>query len=165
MIHYTLDKTDETGGIFLAGPSFRPDQQGESWRREAVRIINVLKINPIVYVPEFRPEFGAPRGKQPQMWSFERQVQWEVEYLNKARTIMFWIPRTEELPGFTTNIEFGEWLHSDKIVIGCPDYAINMRYIKERCAMRGMPVYNNIQDLCIAAVQHNWNYNAQRRDN
>lgn len=165
MTNYTLEETDQAGGIFLAGPSFRPDQKGESWRKEAVKIINILKINPVIYVPEYRPTLEDSRGKQPEFWTFEKQVEWECKYLFKAQTIMFWIPRSESLPGFTTNIEFGEWLHSDKIVIGFPDDAINMRYIRHRCAMRGIPVYNNIQDTCIAAVQHNWKYNAQRRDN
>jgi hypothetical protein len=38
---------------------------------------------------------------------------WEREGLIKASVIFFWIPRgLPDMPAFTTNVEFGYWLHS-----------------------------------------------------
>jgi len=172
MIYYTLEEPTKTGGIFLAGPSLRPGQKGTSWRPEVIRTLKLMKMSPIIYVPEFRPpsfkNFDGSQietqGGQPEGWTYEKQVEWEVKCLALARTILFWIPRSEKLPGFTTNIEFGEWLHSDKIVIGFPEDAINMRYIFHRCKMRGMHVHKRLETLCQEAIDHNWSYNAERRD-
>lgn len=167
MIYYTMEEPTKAGGIFLAGPSLREDQEGTSWRGEAIRTIKALKISPVIYVPEYRPvalKYGG-RGVEPEGWTFEKQVEWEIKCLTLARTILFWVPRSDKLPGFTTNIEFGEWLHSDKIVIGWPEDAINMRYMYHRCRMRGMHVHKRLETLCREAIDHNWSYNQERRDN
>ena len=38
---------------------------------------------------------------------------WDREGLIKASVIFFWIPRgLPDMPAFTTNVEFGYWLHS-----------------------------------------------------
>lgn len=136
-IRYTLDKV-ESGGIFLAGPTYRDGKFIHSWRYAAVK--NLLDINykGIIYVPEFV-------DKKPDGWSYQKQVEWEVAALTCSDIVCFWIPRDEhDLPAFTTNIEFGEYLHSNKIVIGAPDHADRMEYIRTRCAIKKIPVYNNL---------------------
>lgn len=158
MIYYTCEEPTQAGGIFLAGPSLREDQKGVSWRPDVIRILRMIKIRPVIYVPEYRD------GIQPEGWTYEKQVEWEVKCLALARTILFWIPRSEKLPAFTTNIEFGEWLHSDKIVIGWPKEATRMEYIRHRCKMKGMTIHHGINSLCQEAIDHNWSYNAERRD-
>lgn len=159
MIYYTTEDPERTGGIFLAGPSLRPEQKGTSWRIEAIRKIKQLKINPTIYVPEYRD------GIQPEGWTYEKQVEWEIKCLTLAQTILFWIPRSFQTPGFTTNIEFGEWLHSDKIVIGWPPFAERMEYIAHRCKMRNMYVHHNLNTLCEEAIDHNRKHNAVQRNN
>jgi len=166
MIYYTLDEPTEGGGIFLAGPSLRPEQKGTSWRPDAIQRIKQLKINPTIYVPEFKPILvpNYRQGEAPENWTYEKQVEWEVKCLFLAQTILFWIPRSFETPGFTTNIEFGEWLHSDKIVIGWPKHADRMDYIAHRCKMRGMYIHHNLNTLCEEAVEHNRKRNAIQRN-
>ena len=43
---------------------------------------------------------------------------------------MFWVPRVlPDMPAFTTNVEFGYWLHSGKVIYGRPDDATKIKYL------------------------------------
>lgn len=132
---YTLEKvTNEHPSIFLAGPSLRPDQfnlaELSRWRNNFVSILAesdlpfLKEVN--IIIPEYRDE------KQPSDWTYSRQVSWEMEQMKKATIIGFWIQRTTETPGFTTNIEFGEYMNSGKIVVGFPENTLKNEYIEER---------------------------------
>jgi len=64
--------------------------------------------------------------------NIHRQTDWEWASLDKASVIMFWIPRKlPEMPGFTTNIEFGMFMSSapEKVILGFPETAEKMRYL------------------------------------
>ena len=55
---------------------------------------------------------------------------WERNALIEATIIVFWVPR--EIPnmsGFTTNVEFGYWLHSGKVLYGRPNGAPKTKYL------------------------------------
>ena len=55
---------------------------------------------------------------------------WEREALIEATVIMFWVPRSfPEMPALTTNVEFGYWLHSGKVIYGRPDNATKIKYL------------------------------------
>lgn len=55
---------------------------------------------------------------------------WERIALAEATVIMFWIPRCfPNIPAFTTNVEFGYWLHSGKVVYGRPNNASKIKYL------------------------------------
>jgi hypothetical protein len=63
-------------------------------------------------------------------WSAEDQLHWEQCHLERASVVMFWIPRSkDELPGLTTNLEFGMWIASepDRVVFGAPVGAWKMK--------------------------------------
>jgi hypothetical protein len=93
---------------------------------------------------------------------------------------MFWIPRTRELIGLTTNQELGYWMarDRDKIVYGRPDDAYRIRYqdimweidAKDRCiSINNIKSIRNtledtVQSACILAdyiqqiqIDSNWN--------
>ncbi len=58
------------------------------------------------------------------------QVEWEFAGLERATAILFWIPRDlEELPGFTTNVEFGRYVGCGRMVYGRPDGRPHNRYL------------------------------------
>lgn len=46
-----IDKTKKS--IFLAGPTLRNDSFNNSWRKIACEILDNLKFDGIVYIPEF----------------------------------------------------------------------------------------------------------------
>lgn len=144
---YTLDKMVEesTDSIFLAGPSYRIEEGDTDpvhhWRDEALELLEEEGFESVVYVPEW------PDNKKPEDWTYSRQVDWERKAMSLSRIILFWIPRELlALPGFTTNVEFGEWLNSGKIVVGAPPDALKVRYIKERCKRSGIPWAESLPD-------------------
>ena len=55
---------------------------------------------------------------------------WERVALTRATVILFWIPRKlPDMAAFTTNVEFGYWLHSGKVIYGRPDDASKIKYL------------------------------------
>jgi hypothetical protein len=57
-------------------------------------------------------------------------VEWEFAALERADVLLFWVPRdTESLPGFTTNVEFGRYVGSGRMVYGRPEGRPHNRYL------------------------------------
>ena len=107
--------------IFLAGPTPR-EKNSESWRTKACNIIEQLGFDGVVYVPEYST--WKPKA------DYVDQAQWEREALSNASVIAFWIPRTlPDMPAFTTNVEFGYWIHTGKVLYGRPDEAKKIKYL------------------------------------
>ena len=118
-----FDRTKNT--IFLAGGTSRIDITN-SWRKEAIDILIEQGFEGNVIVPE-------PRNGFFDSTTFDKivQIKWERKCLAIANIILFWIPRDlNSLPCLTTNIEFGEWFKSNKCVLGIPNTAERMDYIK-----------------------------------
>lgn len=107
--------------IFLAGPTPR-GKEVASWRVEAVKKLEELGFDGVVFVPEYST--WIPKD------NYVNQANWEREALTEATIILFWIPRSlPDMPGFSTNVEFGYWLHSKKVIYGRPDGAPKTRYL------------------------------------
>lgn len=107
--------------IFLAGPTPR-NGNVPSWRPYACEKLKELGFDGVVYVPEY----STWKTKD----GYLEQVMWERSALTEATVILFWIPRRlPEMPGFTTNVEFGYWLHTKKVVYGRPNEADKIKYL------------------------------------
>ena len=111
--------------VFLAGPTVRGHQPHlTSWRLGAAELFRMYGFSGNLIIPEF-----ANRKESDQ---FRYDVpQWEYAGLQMAHVIMFWIPRTRELIGLTTNHEHGYWMALDreKVVYGRPNDAYRMTYL------------------------------------
>lgn len=115
---------EDDNSIFLAGPTLRNSLFADSWRKEACEILEELKFNGTVYIPEFS------NGNNP--FDFINQASWERQGLQTAGVIIFYIPRKlPELPGFTTNVEFGMWLarKPEQTLLCCPEGSEKNRYL------------------------------------
>jgi len=131
--------------IFLAGPTPR-GKDSISWRKEACDILEKKGFDGVVYVPEY----SSWKPKE----SYIDQAMWEREALTEATIIVFWIPRyLPDMPAFTTNVEFGYWLHSKKVLYGRPDSAEKIKYLDWLYELdyKEKPM-NNIQDLLEMAI-------------
>lgn len=130
--------------IFLAGPTPR-SKAVHSWRPEALEELRRQGFDGSVLVPE--PEPGAE-------WHWTLQVAWESAALQSASCIMFWIPRVmETMPAMTTNVEFGWWYRSGKIVVGMPATAERVRYIEWQCQTLGIPVARSLAETVRNAIR------------
>lgn len=108
--------------IFLAGPTPR-DKDVKSWRPDALKILEELKYDGVVFIPESR------NGEK--LKDYEVVIEWEERYLNMADVIVFWISRElKTMPAFTTNDEWGHWKNSGKVVFGAPPEAQKVDYQK-----------------------------------
>lgn len=145
-IIYSGQRKDIIGkSIFLAGPSPR-EEQSVTWRHVAERYFKSLDFNGTLIFPE--SEFG--------IWeSYDNVMDWEDEYLNRCDLIMFWVCRDldEKIYGLTTNVEFGRFLNSGKIIYGRPDHSDSNRYLDywyERTYE--MKPHNRLHNLCLDSI-------------
>lgn len=116
---------NKKNSIFLAGPTLRGASFQDSWRKEACDYLEKLGYDGVVYIPEFS------NGNNP--FNFLGQVEWEREGLVNASKILFYIPRKlPELPGFTTNVEFGMYLakRPNEVILCSPEGAEKNRYLE-----------------------------------
>ncbi|MDR1026736.1 MAG: nucleoside 2-deoxyribosyltransferase domain-containing protein [Lactobacillus sp.] len=136
------DTTANTPSIFIAGPIMAMDgSRQDKWQRQALKMLDDMGYEGHIYVPELTPEYTT------------NNIDWEVEHLTKAKCIMFWIPRDlKTLPAFTSNIEFGEWMNSGKVVLGFPPEAENMFYISYRAQKLGIPTFHTLEETLHAAI-------------
>ena len=120
---YARDPAPETfsKSIFLVGPTPR-DKETDSWRPAALEILRDLGYDGVVFIPE--PGSGKPKA------TYIHQVGWERDALNMSDVIVAWVPRElDSMPGFTTNVEFGRYVTSGKLVYGRPKNAPRVRYL------------------------------------
>lgn len=131
--------------IFLAGPTPR-DKNTISWRTKACEILKEQGFDGLVYVPEY----SSWKHKA----DYVDQAMWERLALTEATLIVFWIPRhLPDMPAFTTNVEFGYWLHTNKVLYGRPDNAEKIKYLDwlYKLDYQEEP-YNNLEDLLKEAI-------------
>lgn len=150
--------------IFLAGPTVRGNQTHlTSWRFEAIKIFKKLKFKGSLIVPEFTLRTESDKGKEG--WI----VHWENNGLTRADCIMFWIPRTRELIGLTTNFELGYWMgkQPQKVVYGRPEDAYRVRYLDVMRIISGLGrisfLHDNLPGLIKESIKiANDNHKVQR---
>lgn len=146
--------------IFLAGPTPR-SADVVSWRIEALEIIE--RYSGFFKGAVFVPESPGWHDQEDPDKKYDDQVYWEWSALEAANAILFWVPRNlDTLPGFTTNVEFGMYWNSKKVVLGFPEGAPKTRYL-ERLASRGrVPILNHLEPALYVVMQLAKNRYAER---
>jgi 8-oxo-dGTP pyrophosphatase MutT (NUDIX family) len=129
--------------IFLAGPTPRSEDV-QSWRKEAIEILNDLNFDGTIFIPEPRDGKAYP--------DYINQVDWETKMLDLCDCILFWIPRSKDLPALTTNIEWGKYQRSEKIAMGFPKDSEHNRYIEYECKNLGITVSDTLEDTIKYAI-------------
>ncbi len=133
-----------TKSLFLAGPTPRSSDV-PSWRPEAIKLLDSIGYSGVVFVPE--PRNGVYSS------SYVQQVEWEQQHLNMSDIVVFWVPRKMNagMPALTTNVEYGLFYKTGKIVYGRPDDADNCRYLdhmyKERYGVSPASTLAELMDM------------------
>lgn len=138
--------TQVTKTLFLAGPTARGNRP-TAWRQEALQILKDIGFDGHVFIPE------AEGGK----WNGDTDAQnaWEHAALTRADAIVFWVIRDlDTMPGFTTNIEFGQWMRSGKIVLGIPEGAPATSYMRWCAETYRIPFTDDLKFALRLAREH-----------
>lgn len=137
-------RTQLPKSIFLAGPTPR-DPVTKSWRPEAVQILQDLNFDGTVFVPE--------ESESSWKFSYDDQVEWELQALHSASAIAFWVPRElATMPAFTTNVEFGLFAARRNVVLGFPPDAAKMKYLRAIANMYGLAVCDCLEETLEVAM-------------
>lgn len=137
------------GAIFLAGPCPRSNYH-EDWRYEAFEILDELGFTGTVITPtndqfmEMRKKYGNDM--------LRLQTEWERTMMHMCSALVFWVPRCEKWPAFTTNIEFGEWYKKHGVYFGFPEGAIRMEYLTLKFKEQKRSYYNDLRTLLTDVV-------------
>jgi len=143
-IRYTFSDIPKTASrtVFLSGPSPR-DPDVKSWRPEALVLLEKLGFDGTVYVPEYE---DGPKGKD---YTDDEQIKWERLTMQSADIILFWVPRElKDMPAFTTNVEFGLYCSSGRVVYGRPDDAPKMNYLDWTAKEKKIKIHSSLEDAC-----------------
>lgn len=139
--------------VFVAGPSPRTDDVA-SWRPHAEALLRQRWQGPgdlVVFVPE-------ARGYTLDALNNPGQIAWEEAALRWSDQILFWVPRDlDELPGLTTNVEFGRWEASGRCVLGAPPDAVEVDYLRHYAHRHHVPVVDSLDeavDAVVGALRH-----------
>lgn len=125
--------------VFLAGPTPR-NHYTPSWRSGFIAKMKEMGFKGTILTPETKIYKDN--------YNYDLQVEWEDEGLSKADIIVFWIPRElKEMPGFTTNVEFGEWMKSGKVILGYPKGTVKINYLDYKARKFGVPVFHETKDV------------------
>jgi hypothetical protein len=132
--------------IFLVGPTPRANTGGASWRPVMLECLRAAGYDGVVYVPE--PEDGS--------WSanYVDQLDWEQRHIFGCDLILAWVPRNlETLPGFTTNVEFGQALTSGRLLYGRPEGSPKCRALDEYWRRQtGLPPLTTMDQMAAFAA-------------
>ena len=146
---------EKVKSIFLAGPTPR-NKNIQSWRVEAIKLLEDKKFDGIVYSPE---PINVESYK-----NYDDQMNWEQNALDKSDIILFYIPRDLSLdennklkmPAFTTNIEFGLYAKSGRCVVAIPEDKIKVssnQYIQKCCAKFNIPFRYTLEEIIDVTIE------------
>lgn len=148
--------TEVTKSIFLAGPSPRyyigSKIATDTWRHLAVDLLAEAGYDGHVFIP--LPKFAFYPGiATDQVIDYLRQIEWEKSAMNRADVLFFYVDRKQDNQGLTTNIEFGKYVDSGRMVYCRPRDAVKVRYMDELVIGADKPFFTSMKEGLIASVE------------
>lgn len=142
------DLSFKKNSVFLAGPCPRDPLVGD-WRGEFIALLDAKAKQANVQIDVLNPT-----NRHFDDANYVKQCDWEHEGLSMASVVVCWIPRTEQNPAFTTNVEFGEWFQSGKCVCGGPKDGWKNRYLEQRFNQSGGKWVYSIGEIVDQVIAH-----------
>lgn len=136
--------------VFFAGPTHR-EQPSTQWRKDAVELFRKHNFKGTLVLPEFVDKAAGEDGL-----TYDYIIDWELNFLTSCNHILFWIPRNlNNMPAFTTNVEFGMFHTSPRTWAGSPVDAPKNRYLKYlwKAAHPERPWRDSLEDIVIDIVK------------
>ena len=135
----------DTASIFLAGSI----EMGKArdWQTEVQDKLKLLDV--VLYNPR-REDWDASWTQDISNDDFRGQVEWELDYLDKADLILFYFDPNTKAP--ITLMELGLFAKSGKCLVCCPQGYWRRGNVQIVCARYKIPLMDNIHQL-IDAVQ------------
>lgn len=146
---YSLEEPPDSfsKSIFLAGPTPRTADV-RSWRPEALRILKEQGYDGTVFIPEDGEKSGNKSYDHDDTYP-----RWEHRMLDMSDCILFWVPRDmQTLPGLTTNVEFGLFADTGRVVLGAPENASAIKYLKFVCRKLSIPHFSSLEETIAKAI-------------
>lgn len=110
-----------------------------------MQILERLDFDGNIYSPEHRSGVGSG-------FNYDSQVAWEWEALSISTVILFWVPRElKTMPAFTTNVEFGFYVSSGKVVFGAPIDAPKTGYLTALANRHNLTINTDLYNTCYEA--------------
>ena len=142
------DLSNVKNAIFLAGPCPRPNYREADWREKIYDLFDALEFRGILINPT-NDKFDTYNSDELRL-----QTDWEHEGMKRASAIIFWMDRSNDHPGFTTNVEIGMWLGKKGVFAAMPPECTKNanRYIRIKLEEAGQKVYDSLEDVIQAVV-------------
>lgn len=140
--------------IFLAGPNPRykdGDKILRTWRHDILDVLEAHGFDGHVFIPTPIDSFYGEVVSNA-VADYDHQIEWEDAAMGRADVILMWVGRTPILRGMTTNIEFGRYLESGRLVYGRPDTADGCRYLDEQIKKRRKQPYTSLESIVREAL-------------
>lgn len=139
--------------IMLCGPTPRSSSV-KSWRPEALKILEILGYDGVVFVPEMVSLDKYGDNTSAIFYDWDRQIKWEYEAMKRSDCVLFWIPRDlKTMPAFTTNDEWGYLKKSGKVVFGAPEDAPKTKYQKYYANLFNVPTSTTLVETIKNAME------------
>lgn len=133
--------------IFLCGPCPREKSQSD-WRDGFASILRKKGFTGDIINPTNRNWDESDKNM------YDKQTSWEQRLMLRSSKVVFWMDRTDENLGFTTNIEFGTWCkYPDSLVVGVSKTSQKSDYIRHECKKNGIPFSETLDDLANLVVK------------
>lgn len=122
--------------VILLGPSSL-DQGVTAWRVEALQHLEKLGFEGTVLIPEQRQRNSSI--------DYNEHLKWVTQACRQAEIILFWVPRDlEKLPGLKTNVEFGQYVSSPRMIYGAPPQAQKVKYLRTLASSYDRPCFSDL---------------------